>query len=73
MNGDFEISQCALLQTGTKEEIQESAEYSLEYGNPGGRYIFSSSNCVLEGIPPENYEFILEFWREKDTMMQEDK
>ncbi len=56
---------CALLQTGTKEEIQQSAEYALKYGKPGGGYIFSTSNCIFEGMPPENYEFILEIWRKR--------
>lgn len=43
---------CGLLQTGTEEEVVESARYTLRSGMPGGGYIFSTSNCIYTGMPP---------------------
>ena len=37
---------CALLDTGTDEEVIESARYALKHGMPGGGYVFSTSNCI---------------------------
>jgi uroporphyrinogen decarboxylase len=51
---------CGLLQTGTEEEVKESARYALRHGMPGGGYIFSSSNCVFTGMPLERYELMLD-------------
>ncbi len=52
---------CALVQNGTTEEIQASALYCLEHGgaNTGG-YVFSTSNCIFEGVPLENYRCMLD-------------
>ena len=38
---------CAALQTGTDEEVIESAEYCLKYGGEGGGYIFATSNLKM--------------------------
>lgn len=54
---------CALLQTGTPEEMEASARYCLEHGKPGGGYIYSTSNCVYRGLPLENYMRIHEVWK----------
>ncbi|NSW90707.1 MAG: hypothetical protein HPY74_08550 [Firmicutes bacterium] len=54
---------CALMQTGTDEEVIKSAEYCLTYGKPGGGYIFSTSNVPFKGLPPERYKLILDVWR----------
>ena len=54
---------CGLLQTGTEEEVIESARYALRYGMPGGGYIFSTSNCVYPGMPLERYELMIDVWR----------
>ncbi len=51
---------CGLIQTGTKEEVMESARYSLKHGMPGYGYIFSTSNCVYTGMDLERYELVLE-------------
>jgi uroporphyrinogen decarboxylase len=51
---------CALLQTGTMEEIEESARYALRHGMPGGGYIYSTSNVAFKGLPLERYMKILE-------------
>lgn len=54
---------CAALQTGTDEEVRESAEYCLKYGGEGGGYIFATSNIPFKGMPPRRYEMILDIWR----------
>jgi len=53
---------CAHLQTGTPEQIRESAEYCMKWGKPGGGYIFCTSNCVFRGMPIESYYMIHEVW-----------
>ena len=55
---------CGLIQTGTEEEVIESAMYALENGMPGYGYIFSTSNCVYSGMPLERYEIINKVWKE---------
>lgn len=52
---------CALVQVGTKQEIEASARYCLEHGGVGsGGYIFSTSNCIFAGVPLGNYMAMLE-------------
>ena len=58
---------CALLQTGTREEIIANAEYSLKHGKPNGGYIFSTSNVAFKGMPLENYMLIQEVWKNGRT------
>jgi uroporphyrinogen decarboxylase len=53
---------CGLLQTGTEEEVRESARYAMKHGMPGGGYIFSTSNCIYPGLPLERYMIMLEEW-----------
>jgi uroporphyrinogen decarboxylase len=53
---------CGLLQTGTDEEVVESARYALLHGKPGGGYVFSTSNCVYTGMAIERYELMLSVW-----------
>jgi uroporphyrinogen decarboxylase len=55
---------CALLQTGTPEEIDHSALYALTHGKPGGGYIYSTSNVAYKGMPLENYTRIWRIWKE---------
>jgi uroporphyrinogen decarboxylase len=55
---------CGLIDTGTDEQIIESARYALKHGMPGGGYIFSTSNCVYTGMNIDKYELILDVWRE---------
>lgn len=52
--------QCSLLQDGPKDKIQESADYALKHGIPGGGFIYSSSNTIFKGLPLENYEVMVE-------------
>jgi uroporphyrinogen decarboxylase len=61
---------CGLMDTGTDEEVIESARYALKHGMPGGGYIFSTSNCVYTGMPLKRYELILEVWRKEGNYPQ---
>jgi len=54
---------CGLMDTGTDEQVIESARYALQHGMPGGGYIFSTSNCIYTGMALERYEMILDVWR----------
>ena len=54
---------CGALDTGTVEEVVESARYALRHGMPGGGYIFSTSNCIYTGMPLDRYELVLDVWR----------
>lgn len=54
---------CALLNSGSEEEIAADVRRALRDGMPGGGYIFSTSNCVYTGMPLENYQFMLDVWR----------
>ena len=56
---------CGLMDTGTDEEIVESARYALKHGMPGGGYVFSTSNCIYTGLDPRRYELILDVWRKE--------
>lgn len=51
--------QCSYLQQGPKEAIRESTLYCLEHAAPGGGYIFATSNTVFQGVPLDNYEYML--------------
>lgn len=51
---------CAALQTGTEEEVVESAMYCIRHAAPGGGYCFSTSNVAFKGMPPERYELMME-------------
>lgn len=56
---------CGKLDTGTDEEVIESARYALKHGMPGGGYIFSTSNCVYTGMRLSRYELMLDVWRKE--------
>jgi len=56
---------CALMDTGTDEQVVESVRYALRHGMPGGGYIFSTSNCIYTGMDPARYELILDVWRQE--------
>ncbi|MFH1744035.1 MAG: uroporphyrinogen decarboxylase family protein, partial [bacterium] len=56
---------CGLMQTGTEEELIQSARYALQHGMPDGGYIFSTSNCVYTGMPLARYELMLDVWRKE--------
>ena len=54
---------CGLFDTGTDEEVIESAHYALQHGMPGGGYISSTSNCIYTSMRLSRYELILDIWR----------
>jgi len=54
---------CGLLDTGTDEQVVESARYALRHGMPGGGYVFSTSNCIYTGMRLSRYELMLDVWR----------
>jgi uroporphyrinogen decarboxylase len=56
---------CGTLDTGTDEDAIESAGYALRHGMPGGGYIFSTSNCIYNGMRLERYELMLDVWRQE--------
>jgi uroporphyrinogen decarboxylase len=56
---------CGLMQTGTDEEVAESARYALRHGMPGYGYIFSTSNTIYSGMPLERYELINKIWKDE--------
>ncbi len=51
---------CALMQTGTFEEIEESARYALTHGMKSAGYIYCTSNVAFKGLPLERYLLILD-------------
>jgi len=61
---------CGLLDTGTDEEVIESARYALAHGMPGGGYIFSTSNCIYTGMRLARYELMLDVWRREGNYPQ---
>ncbi|MCX8053026.1 MAG: uroporphyrinogen decarboxylase family protein [Armatimonadetes bacterium] len=54
---------CGLLDTGTEDEVRESARYALKHGMPGGGYIFSTSNCIYTGMRLSRYHAMLDVWK----------
>lgn len=56
---------CALLDTGTEDQIRADASRALKSGLPGGGYVFSTSNCIHTGMSLARYELMLEVWRKE--------
>ena len=56
---------CGLLDSGSEQDVVESARYALQQGMPGGGFIFSTSNCVYTGLPLAMYELMLDIWRKE--------
>ena len=52
--------QASYLQDEDDERIRQSVRYCMTHAKPGGRYIFSSSNCIFKGMPLENYHIMLD-------------
>ncbi len=52
--------QAALLQEADEPLIRESVRYCMQHGKPGGRYVFSTSNCLFAGMPLESYHLMLD-------------
>jgi hypothetical protein len=45
---------CNQLQDTDKQNIRQTVRYCMEYGG------VSSSKCIFEGMPPENYRIMLD-------------
>ena len=54
---------CAAMQTGTEQDVIDSAEYCLKYAKPGGGYVFCTSNIPFRGLPLERYQLVLDVWK----------
>lgn len=54
---------CALLQTGSDEEVAADVRRALRQGMPGGGYVFGTSNCIYTGMPLARYDLMLDIWR----------
>ena len=52
--------QTSLLQETDEGPIRQSVRYAIESAKAGGRYIFSSSNCIFKGLPLESYHIMLD-------------
>ena len=50
----------SLLQHVDDPAIRESVRYCMNAAKPGGRYIFSTSNCIFNGMPLESYHVMLD-------------
>lgn len=54
---------CNMLQDSDDRSIRESVRYCMTHGGVGMRYIFSTSNCIFSGMPPESYRIMLDEYR----------
>lgn len=54
---------CAAMQTGTEQEVIDSAEYCLRHAKPGGGYVYCTSNIPFRGLPLERYQLVLDVWK----------
>lgn len=52
--------QASLLQEIDEQRIRQSVKYCMTHGKPGGKYIFSTSNCIFNGMPLESYHIMLD-------------
>ncbi len=53
----------SMLQHAVEKDIRESVRYCMEYGGIGKPYIFSTSNCIFEGMPNESYDIMLDEYK----------
>ncbi len=54
---------CAILQTGTPEDVVQDTLRAIREGMSGGGFFLTTSNCVFRGMPLENYLTMLETLR----------
>ena len=50
----------AIMQDTNETHIRESARYAINSAKPGGRFIFSTSNCIFKGMPLESYVIMID-------------
>jgi uroporphyrinogen decarboxylase len=51
---------CNMLQDTNDTRIRESVQYCMEHGGVGKPFIFSTSNCIFNGMPVESYQIMLD-------------
>ncbi len=54
---------CGMLQDTIEDKIRESVQYCMKHGGIGKPYIFSTSNCIFSGMPPESYRVMLDEYK----------
>lgn len=54
---------CSLLQDKDDEAIRAAVKTCMDHGGVGHRYIFSTSNCIFHGMPPESYRQMVSEYR----------
>jgi uroporphyrinogen decarboxylase len=54
---------CNLLQETDEPQIRNAVRYCMRHGGVGKRYIFSTSNCLFAGMPPDSYRLMFEEYR----------
>ena len=54
---------CNMLQDACDPTIRRSVDECMTHGGIGKRYIFSTSNCIFAGMPPESYRIMLDEYR----------
>jgi len=52
--------ECAMLQDTDEDKIRGSVQYCMEHGGIGKPYIFSTSNCIFNGMPVDSYKIMLD-------------
>ncbi len=61
---------CNMLQDVNEKRIRESVRYCMTHGGAGRPYIFSTSNCIYEGMPAESYKIMFDEYRRIMQMKQ---
>jgi uroporphyrinogen decarboxylase len=56
---------CAMLQDAIDPQIRASVRNCMQHGGLGKRYIFSTSNCIFPGMPPESYRIMLDEYQQQ--------
>jgi uroporphyrinogen decarboxylase len=52
--------QSSMLQEVDEPWIRKSVDYCMKNAKPGGKYIFSTSNCIFNGMPLDSYHIMLD-------------
>lgn len=54
---------CNMLQDADEQKIREAVRSCMTHGGIGKPYIFSTSNCIFNGMPPESYRIMFDEYR----------
>ncbi len=57
---------CCTLLAGTPEQVKAETRLCMEKGNLGGRFVLGVSNVVEPSAPKENFQAMIEAWREAE-------